>query len=186
MEGKLAFPGGLVHVSESVDEAARRHLQNKAGIEGFYLEQLYTFGGVDRDPFGRVISVAYYALVPANKVTPHSSSRYQDAEWISVSDVKEMAYDHKQILQTALERLRNKLGYTNIIYSLLPQEFTLSELQEMYEIILGHSLDKRNFRKKVLSLDLVKETPHKRGGLASRPAQLYKFLEHKPTIVEIL
>lgn len=184
--GKWALPGGLVKLVESLDDAARRHLKTKAGLENIFLEQLYTFGAVDRDPKGRVISVAYFALVPEGRFEPQTSPRYKQITWQAVNSLPELAYDHRLIITTATERLRNKLGYTNIAYSLLPDEFTLSQLQSVYETILGKSLDKRNFRKKILVVGLLKELAKKTTGQPSRPAQLYEFASRQPTVVEIL
>lgn len=184
--GKWALPGGLVRVEESLDEAARRHLKTKAGLADIYLEQLYTFGAVNRDPKGRVISVAYMAVVPEGRFEPQTSPRYKQITWRAISDLPRLAYDHSQIIAAAVERLRNKLGYTNIAYSLLPNEFTLSQLQRIYELILGKMLDKRNFRKKILAVGLLKELSKMTTGQASRPAQLYEFMNKSPIVVEIL
>lgn len=185
-KGEWAVPGGLVQPRESVDEAAHRILAEKAGVHGVYLEQLYTFGKVSRDPFGRVVSVAYFALIPSDSVKLHTTKEYGDVRWFPVKKLPGMAYDHGEIVQTAIKRLQAKLEYTNIVYSLLPKTFTLSDLQEMYETILGKAMDKRNFRKKVLSLKLVKRVGEKRQGLASRPAELYTFASSKLQKVPIL
>ena len=184
--GMWAIPGGLVNVQESLDYSAKKHLYNKTGIEEVYLEQLYTFGEVDRDPLGRVISAAYFALMPGEGLNLKTSDEYEGVQWFSVNDLPKMAYDHKEIIRKAEGRLRAKLGYTNIVYSLLPDEFTLTELQKIYEVILGTSLDKRNFRKKILSLNIVKETSKKTTGGVSRPAILYKFIKKSPQMIEII
>lgn len=184
--GKWAVPGGLVQPTESVDEAAHRILAEKAGIHGVYLEQLYTFGKVRRDPFGRVVSVAYFALVPSDALRLKTTKEYKDVQWFPVKKLPGLAYDHADIVATAVQRLQAKLGYTNIVYSLLPKTFTLSELQGMYETILGKTLDKRNFRKKVIGLKLVKPAGEQRKGQASRPAELYRFAATELKKVEIL
>lgn len=182
-----AAPGGLVKGDESVEMSAKRNLYDKTGVKDIYLEQLYTFGGVDRDPFGRVVSVAYFALLPQGiKLDLKTTDEYGDVAWFSVSDLPELAYDHKQIINAALDRLRSKLEYTNIVYSLLPQEFTLTDLQSVYEMILDKKLDKRNFRKKILSLGMIKKTGNKTIGGAYRPAELYKFIKRSLEIVQIL
>lgn len=181
-----ASPGGLIKPEESVFEAAKRHLFNKTGLEEVYLEQLYTFGDVGRDPFGRVVSVAYFALIPPDATKLKTSNDYSDIAWFPVKKLPKLAYDHSQIIQTAIDRIKNKLTYSNIVYSLLPRAFTLTKLQEVYEVILDKKLDKRNFRKKILSLRLVRKTGKKKMGEASRPAQLYKFVNREPTIVEII
>lgn len=183
---KWAAPGGLVRPDESVDEAAERHLYAKTGVKNIYLEQLYTFGDVDRDPFGRVVSVAYMALIPSRGLVLKTSKEHSDVQWFSVGRLPKLAYDHQEILRVAVERLRAKLGYTNIVQGLLPKTFTLTELQKTYEIILGRKLDKRNFRKKLISLQLVKQTGEKERGVANRPAVLFQFTSSQPRIVEIL
>lgn len=186
LTGKWAVPGGMVHPNESVDAAAVRHLYDKTGVKGVYLEQLYTFGRVDRDPFGRVVSVSYFALLPSVRVELKTTERYSGIDWFSVGKLPSLAYDHSEIISLAVKRLRAKLEYTNIVYSLLPKEFTLTELQKTYEIILKKKLDKRNFRKKFFSLGLVKKTNKREEGARNRPAELYRFTKTKPAIMEIL
>ncbi|MCK4553424.1 NUDIX hydrolase [Candidatus Parcubacteria bacterium] len=184
--GSWAVPGGLVKVNESVDGSAKKHLKNKTGVNDVYLEQLYTFGGIHRDPLGRVVSVAYFALIPGKGLKLHTTDEYDNVKWFSVNKLPKLAYDHKEIVKCAVSRLRSKLEYTNIVYSLLSDEFTLSDLQKTYEIILGKKLDKRNFRKKILSLNLIKKTSRKVIGEACRPAILYKFIKKSPQMVKIL
>lgn len=181
-----AMPGGLVNPGESVDDSAKRNLSLKAGVKDIFLEQLYTFGDADRDPFGRVVSVAYFALIQSTDVELKTTKDYKDVAWFSVKKLPKMAYDHKEVLALAIERLKSKLEYTNIACNLLPNEFTLTELQDIYEIILDKKLDKRNFRKKILSLKLIKTTGRKRAGGANRPAELFKFIDKKVKIVNIL
>ena len=147
-----------------------------------YLEQLYTFSEVTRDPRGRVVAVAYLGLVPSTVVGKEAA----DALWIPVKRMEKLAYDHNDILTTAVERIRAKISYTNIACQLLPKEFTLGELQELYEVILGHDIDKRNFRKKIMSLKMVKPTGKKRGGSANRPAELYTCASKGVKEMEIL
>lgn len=184
--GMWAFPGGLVRPNESVLESAKRHLQEKAGIKNVYLEQLYTFGRINRDPFGRVVSVAYMALIPPKGISIKTTKEYEDIRWFSIKKLPPLAYDHKEMAMYALSRLRAKLEYTNIVHNLLHREFTLSDLQEMYEIILAKKLDKRNFRKKIISLGLIKKLSKKTAGTAGRPATLFTFTQRAPTIVDIL
>lgn len=184
--GMWAAPGGLVKGDESVDEAAVRILEEKTGIKDVYLEQLYTFGDVDRDPFGRVVSVAYMALIPSDRMELKTTSEYGGVEWFAVNGLPTLAYDHKRIIRAAVKRLRGKLEYSNIACNILPKEFTLSDLQRVYETVLDTRLDKRNFRKKILSLGLVRPLEKKRGGEAHRPAKLYAFTVRKPQIVNIL
>jgi 8-oxo-dGTP diphosphatase len=185
-DGKWAVPGGLVSPTESLDEAADRVLSEKAGVDGVYLEQLYTFGDTSRDVRGRSVSVAYFALVDGEDFFPKTNEYYADIAWKRVDRLPEMAFDHRAIVSYAHERLIAKLGYSNIGYALLPREFTLSELQSVYESILGKTLDKRNFRKKIQEIGLVKETGNVRRLGATRPARLYSFSERKPRIVDVL
>ncbi|MCH8821049.1 NUDIX hydrolase [Patescibacteria group bacterium] len=179
--GFWACPGGLVKPTESVEESAKRHLLEKTGVKDVYLEQLHTFGQVDRDPFGRVVSVAYFALIPSDNLNLHTTKEYKGVEWFPVNKLPKPAYDHSEIISLALDRLKHKITQTNIAYSLLPKQFTLGELQDMYELILDKEVDKRNFRKKILSLNLIRDISKKRLGAANRPAKLYKFesFEHK-------
>ncbi len=175
--------GGLVLADEDADQAAERHLRDKAGITELYKEQLYTFSSIRRDPRGRVISIAYLCLAPEALVEGKGAV---ETRWYPVHSVPDLAYDHNEILNTAIERLRARIGYTNIIQYLLPKEFTLTDLQKTYEIILNHTLDKRNFRKKVLETRLVADIGKKVRKGASRPALLYKFSSRRPTIIDIL
>ena len=184
--GYWALPGGLIKPQESVDAAAARLLKEKAGIENVYLEQLYTFGRVDRDPFGRVVSVAYFALIPSDGVRLATTAEYEDVAWFPIMSLPKLAYDHKEIILHAFDRLKSKLSYTNIVFGLLGKEFSLPEMQHVYEVILGHKLDKRNFRKKIQSLHLIKKTGGKQYGGASRPAALYTFIDKTPKVVEML
>ena len=174
--GEWSLPGGLVHLSESLEDAARRVLNEKTGIPGIYLEQLYTFGNPGRDPRGRVITVAYYALVPIDVVPVlHAGRAERDIGWHSVRPKEDIAFDHEDIVEYALTRLQNKLDYTPVGVEFLPVRFTLSELQGVYEIILGREVDKRNFRKKIRGNEwLVRAEGVRRDG-PHRPAQLYRF-----------
>ena len=173
-EKMWAIPGGFVGIDESLEGAATRELEEETGVRDVYLEQLYTFGDPGRDPRGRVITVTYFALVPADAVQPHAGHDTADARWWSVYDLPSLAFDHAVILAYALQRLRYKLEYTAVGFELLPEVFTLSELQTAYEIILGEQLDKRNFRRKILSADVIEETGDYRTG-EGRPAKLYRF-----------
>jgi 8-oxo-dGTP diphosphatase len=174
-KGRWALPGGFVEIDESLDAAAARELEEEVGVKEVYLEQLYTFGDPKRDPRGRVISVAYFALVDAERQRIKTASDAADAAWHSVFKLPPLAFDHKKILDTALWRLRNKLEWTTVGYELLPQKFTLSELQRVYEIILQRPVDKRNFRKKILAQGQIRELNETRADGAHRPAKLYAF-----------
>lgn len=181
-----AAPGGLVKATESIDEAAERILKEKGGIKNVYLEQLYAFGDVDRDPYGRVVSIAYFALISSEGIKPQTSKEYQDITWFGVKELPQLAYDHKEVIDHAVRKLQEKIGQTNIVYTLLPKEFTLTELQKMYELILGKKLDKRNFRKKILSLGLVAKSKKKKLGEANRPAVMFRFIKKVPQMINIL
>jgi 8-oxo-dGTP diphosphatase len=182
--GRWAFPGSLVGVGESLEQVAKRELAAVTGASGAYLEQLFTFGDPERDPRARGVSTAYLALLPA-EVVPRTSGRYAEATWFPARALPALAYDHDAMARQALERLRAKLAYSNIVYGLLPREFTLRQLQEIYEIILGRALDRRNFRRKILSSALLSPVGRQHRG-AHRPASLYRFRRRSPTIVEML
>lgn len=184
--GKWVLPGGLVKPSETIDEAVKRHMSAKVGIQNVYFEQLYTFGEVDRDPRGRVVSVAYMVLLPYQSVEPKTNDAYTAIKWFPASLLPRLGYDHREIINVATNRLKAKLGYTNIVYGLLSSEFTLSQMQKIYEGILSKTLDKRNFRKKILQTKLLQKVLKKTIGDAHRPAQLYRFKSRKPQIIEIL
>jgi 8-oxo-dGTP diphosphatase len=172
-ENRYALPGGFVHEDESVDAAAIRELREETGVDQVYLEQLYTFGDPKRDPRGRVITVAYYALVPHNQ-SLQAGTDAADAAWFPVTDLPPLAFDHRKIVEYAHQRIRNKLDYTNVGFELLPDKFTLTELQLVHEAILGENLDKRNFRRKIIQKGIVKPTKEWRQ-TGRKPAQLYRF-----------
>lgn len=181
--GKWAIPGGFVQKQESLKHAAERELREETGVRAEYLEQLYTFGDPKRDPRGRVVTAAYFALIPRENMKIYGASDASDARFFSVRKLPPLAFDHKKILACARTRLQNKIQYTNIAWSLLPKAFTLGEIQDLYETIWGRHLDKRNFRKKMLSLGLLKALSEIRRGLRQRPARLYAF--QKKTHVEL-
>ena len=174
-QGQWALPGGIVQIDETLDEAAKNVLAKKAGIHGLHMEQLYTFSSLERDVRGRMVSVAYFALVDSDVFEPKTLDYYADIQWKSVTKLPKMAFDHKEMIMYGVKRLQAKIEYSNIVYGLLPKEFTLTEMQEVYEAILGAQIDKRNFRKKILSLDILIETDKARTGQKSRPAKLYQF-----------
>lgn len=173
-EGMWAIPGGFVNIDESLDAAARRELEEETGLGEVYLEQLYTFGEVGRDPRGRVITVAYFALLLAAAPALRAGSDASEARWWSVHNLPPLAFDHAEILACALQRLRHKLWYTAVASELLPETFTLSELQAAYEAILGEKLDRRDFRRKILAGRMIEATGAYRSG-TGRPAKLYRF-----------
>ena len=175
-EGMWAIPGGFIAMSESLKEAARRELAEETGVDDpdIYLEQLYTFGNPGRDPRTRVITVAYFALISSDNLQLHADSDAAAAQWFPAADPPSLAFDHADILHYAIQRLRYKIEYTALAFQLLPEAFTLTELQEAYEHILASKLDKRNFRRKVLAAQILEKTPHIRSG-DHRPARLYRF-----------
>ncbi|MCC7359005.1 MAG: NUDIX hydrolase [Anaerolineales bacterium] len=173
--GRWALPGGFVRPSEALDDAARRELQAQTDVHDVYLEQLYTFGAPRRDPRGRVVSVAYFALI-ASEVAIRAGSPEVELSWQSIYNLPELAFDHADILRYALQRLRYKLEYTSVGFELLPNEFTLTELQTAYEIVLGKELDKRNFRRRMLEAGILTETARYRESEGQgRPARLYRY-----------
>jgi 8-oxo-dGTP diphosphatase len=182
--GKWALVGGLVHPEETAEEALSRHLLHKAGIKKIYSEQLYTFSEIDRDPRGRVVSVAYLALTGEDP--QKSESAHSETKWQPVDALPHLAYDHAKIIAAGLDRLKGKIVYTNIAQHLLPSEFTFSELQSVYEIVLGKGLDKRNFRKKILACNILEETGATRKEGVMRPAALYRFTTRKLVNVELI
>src|SRR5436189_350737 len=174
-KGRWALPGGFVRVDETLDEAARRELQEETGLKNVFLEQLYTFGEVERDPRERVVSVTYYALVKLSEHDAKAATDAANAQWFPIAKTPKLAFDHADILSVALARLKGKVRYQPIGFELLPPRFTLSELQHLYEAVLGTDLDKRNFRKKVLSYDLLVPLKAKQKTGRHRPAQLFRF-----------
>lgn len=184
--GMWALPGGLIEDHESLDAAAGRILQEETGVADVYLEQLYTFGAPERDPAGRVISVAYVALIHTAGLTLRTQPKYADVRWWSCTALPELAYDHSAVAVYARQRLVAKLSSTNVAWALLPMRFGLTELQKVYEAVLGHALDKRNFRKKILALGLVEPVGATVMHGAHRPAMLYRFTSREPLALALL
>ena len=173
-KGQLAIPGGFVLPDEDLDEAALRELREETGVTDVYLEQLCSFGDPNRDPRGRIISIAYFALISAGHQLKAGTDA-SEASWWPVHQFPSLAFDHAQILAYAIERLRNKLEYTTVGFQLLPSKFTLGELQAVYEAILEKKLDKRNFRRKIAELKILKPLKEYRSDVG-RPAQLFQFV----------
>ena len=184
-QGEWALPGGFLDIDEDLDTCAARELEEETGISGVYLEQLYTFGATHRDPRERVISVTYYALLPQDSMTdPRAASDASDAAWHPFEQLPPLAFDHTEILHKAHSRLVAKLAYSTIAFQFMPETFTLGELQSVYEALLNQPLDKRNFRKRILSMDLIEETGEKSRKGKHRPAREYRA-KH-PERVEII
>ena len=183
----VGFTGGLLKPDETAEQSAIRLIKEKGGIDSkkIYFEQLFTFSEIERDPRGRVVAVAYLALVPWEKLSIDEQGNTPFSWWIPVTHKPKFAYDHKDMLQIALRRLRSRITYTTLISKLLPAEFTLTELEKAYASILSANLDKRNFRKKILSLKIITPLRRKKRSGAFRPAQLYTFKDKNVKEIEI-
>jgi 8-oxo-dGTP diphosphatase len=179
-----ALPGGFLDMNEDLEQCAKRELQEETGIEGLYLEQLYTFSAPDRDPRERVISVTYFALTQSDSLQPKAASDAQAAAWHPMSQLPNLAFDHAGIIELARQRLAAKLNYSTIAFQLLPETFTLSQLQAVYETILDQTLDKRNFRKAMLARNILNETGDYHRNGSHRPAKTYWVAN--PSQVEII
>lgn len=193
--GEWALPGGFVRMDESLEAAALRELQEETGIQleltvsqdsilenentKIFLEQLYTFGDLQRDPRDRIVTVAYYALLDLQEYQINPTTDARAAQWFPVAELPRLAFDHRQILEVALTRLKSKVRYEPIGFELLPKKFTLSQLQKLYEIVLEKPLDKRNFRKKILSMDILVELAETQTNVSHRAAKLYQFNKQK-------
>ncbi len=183
-KGKWALPGGFVQLDESLEDAARRELQEETGVCGVFLEQLYTYGSPDRDPRERVITVAYYALIPSDRIEIRAASDAEAVGWFAMDELPKLAFDHDEILTMAHERLVAKLDYSTLAFQFMPGEFTLTQLQQVYQTILQQEIDKRNFRKWILALECIEETGSVRRDGPHRPAKLYRVKQ--PGKVEII
>lgn len=178
-KGGWALPGGLVLDDESLDDAVKRELCEEAGIKPDFLEQLYTFGNVGRDPRNRVVSVTYLGLVNPSYHNLSADSDADDAQWFSVNELPELAFDHQIIIDTALKRLRTKIQYQPIGFNLLNEEFPFSDLENLYKTIVGQEIDRRNFRKKIMSYGLLNETENVKKQGSGRPGRLFTFNQKK-------
>lgn len=185
---KWALPGGFVHANESLEQTAKRELEEETGFKEVYLEQLYTFGEVNRDPRGRTITIAYFALINSEKAKQKlkPTADAKEAEWFHISSIPKLAFDHDKILKYAIKRLRWKFEYTTVAFSMLSKKFTLTQLQKIYELVFDKKFDKRNFRKKILSLNLLEPTEDIKKDVSYRPPKLYSFKKKIGDIVEII
>lgn len=174
-KGKWALPGGFIDLEEDAETCARRKLVQETGLENIYMEQLYTFSDVERDPRYRVISIAYYALVKLSDYNAKAGKDTTNVQWFSISDTPKLAFDHSKILDFAKERLKGKIKYQPIGFELLPEKFTIPDLYSLYETILQTELDNRNFRKKILSYNLLIDLDELQRGARNRAPKLYSF-----------
>ncbi len=177
-KGEWSLFGGFVQQGESLDEAANRVLFELTGLEKIYMEELQSYGEADRDPAGRVISVAYYALIPAKEFIEAGNSKY-GATWVSVKDLPPMIMDHGVMVKKGLRRLKRRAASQPIGFELLPGEFTMPQLQSLYEAIYQEELDKRNFRKKILAMDVLIKLDRKDKSSSRKGAFLYRFDQKK-------
>jgi 8-oxo-dGTP diphosphatase len=178
-KNKWALPGGFVKMTETTEQAANRILKKETSIKGVFMEQLYTFSDVERDPRERIISASYFALVKPNEYQVIAGDDEISAEWFNINELPELAFDHKQIVETAHKRLKGKIRYQSIGFELLPEKFKLSQLQNLYEVILETKIDRRNFQKKIKQMDILLNTEEKEKNVAHKAATLYKFNKDK-------
>ena len=179
-----ALPGGFALTGESLEETARRELEEETDLKGVFLEQLYTFSDPERDPREHVVTVAFYALVNLLEHRIQAATDAKNANWFAPGNIPPLAFDHNQILDIAYERLKGKIRYKPIGFELLPEKFALRQLQQMYEKILGRRLDKRNFRKKILKMGILEELDEMETDVSHRAAKLYKFDKKKYEMME--
>jgi 8-oxo-dGTP diphosphatase len=176
-EGMAALPGDLVYPNEDLDSAANRVLKDLTGLDDVFLQQVEAFGQVGRHPLGRVVTVSYFSLIKPESKFLHASSWAESAQWVNFHDIPELAFDHSTILNSAYRRLQDHVRHKPIGFELLPKKFTLSELQALYEVILGKQFDKANFRKKILGMNLLVGLNEQERKVSHRPARLYSFYE---------
>ncbi|TAJ14555.1 NUDIX hydrolase [Marinilabiliaceae bacterium JC017] len=178
-KGKWALPGGFVNMDEDTEACARRELFEETGIKDLFIEQLYTFSDVNRDPRGRVVSVSYYALVKIADYEIQAGDDASKAKWFSMSDVPSLAFDHDRILRVAFQRLKSKIRYQPVGFELLNEQFTMRELQSLYEAILEVQLDRRNFYKKIMKMEILIPTQEKEANTPHRAGRYYRFDREK-------
>lgn len=184
--GEWIIPGGAVRNNESAKNATLRELKEKTGLEGVHLKQFHAFTNPDRDPRKRMVAIGYLALIDKNKVEIlQQTPKTLDSAWFDINNVPKLAFDHEKILKRALKELKTIIAKTNLVRTLLPENFTLSELQKIYEAIFEHNFDRRNFRRKFLSLGLIKPTGGQKEAKGHRPANYYKFIDEEFKEVDI-
>ena len=176
-QGEWALPGGFVTKNEGLESAAERELVEETGVSGVYLEQLFTFGAPGRDPRGHTVTVAYSALIPSDNLELTASTDAEGVAWFGIDKLPDLAFDHDEILELALDRLVAKLEYSTIAFQLMPKSFTLTELQHVYELIERNAIDKRNFRKRILALGAIEPTGEEKREGPHRPAKLYRVID---------
>lgn len=174
-QGMWALPGGFIKTNENLDDSAHRILKELTGAKNIYMEQVHTFGEVNRYPLRRVITITYYALVKPGHYELNAGSDADQVDWFPVDKIPKLPFDHKNIFKHSLEKLRSKVRSKPIGFELLPKKFSLTDLQNLYEVILGEELDKRNFRKKILKMKILVDLKEKQKGVAHRAASLYQF-----------
>lgn len=174
-KGKWALPGGWIQYNESIDEAANRLLNSLTGVSHIYLEQLRSFGDVERYPVKRVITIAYYALINADHINLHAGFTASDVQWFNVHEVPDLPYDHLQIFEFGFKQLKHKVRHEPVGFNLLPKKFTLHHIQQLYEAVLETELDKPNFRRKLLNMNLLVPCEEKQRDVSHRAANLYRF-----------
>jgi 8-oxo-dGTP diphosphatase len=177
-KGEWSLMGGFLHSNESLDEAALRILTNLTGLKNIYLEQLYGFGEIDRDPVERTISIAYYSLINIHDHDRDLVKQYS-ARWFPIDDLPDLIFDHQKMVEAAKARLRYKAARQPVGFELLPEKFTLPELQQLYESIYETDFDKRNFRRRILSMGVLIKTNEKQKGYSKKGAYLYRFDQEK-------
>lgn len=178
-KNKWALPGGFIQMNETAEESAIRILKKETNLFGVFLEQLFTFSKTDRDPRERIISISYFALVKLADYRAKAGKDETLVEWHDVDKIPSLAFDHENIFRTALNRLKGKIRYQPIGFELLPEKFKLSQLQHLYEVILEKNIDKRNFRRKIIQMELLIDTNEKETNVAHKAAKLYKFDKKK-------
>lgn len=185
-KGLRSLPWGFVWDNETLEETAYKKLEEKTSVKNIYLEQLYTFSDIKRDPRWRIISTAYMSLISKENLALKSDKKQRESKFFPVFSLPKLWFDHKEIIEYATKRLEWKLEYTNIAQYILPEKFTFTQLQNVYEIVLNKKFDVRNFRKKINSLWIIKETGEKEVWNQYRPARLFKFINKKIEIVNII